>query len=136
LLADESIPNVEKTMLIGAHIQFILVVTGLLTAGAVIVVLAPAAVLTRAFGKTPLDEASLAIARHWGLLMFLIGALLVYAAFDPPIREPVILAGAIEKAVLGAGVLGTGLREHPAARAAAIRDSLMALILFLYLAGF
>jgi hypothetical protein len=83
-----------------------------------------------------LDEASLALARHWGLLVFLIGALLVYAAFDPPIREPVILVGAIEKAVLGGGVLGTGLSQHPAVRAAAIGDSLTALIFFLYLAGF
>lgn len=123
-------------MLIGAHIQFILVVTGLLSAGALLLFLAPEAALARAFGKAPLDEASLALARHWGLLVFLIGALLVYAAFDPPIREPVILVGAIEKAVLGGGVLGTGLSEYPAVRAAAIGDSLMALIFFLYLAGF
>jgi hypothetical protein len=123
-------------MLIGAHIQFVLVVTGVLTAGALILFLAPAAALTRAFDKAPLDEASPAIARHWGLLVFLNGALLVYAAFDPPIREPVILVGAIEKAVLGAGVLGTALREHPAVRAAAISDSLIAVIFFLYLVGF
>ena len=68
--------------------------------------------------------------------MFLIGALLVYAAFDPPVRGPAILVGAIEKAALGAGVLGTGLRKYPAARAGAVSDSQMALIFILYLIGF
>ena len=123
-------------MLIGAHIELILIVTGVLTAGAIVLFLAPAAVFTRVFGKAPDEAASLALARHWGLIVFLIGALLVYAAFDPPLRAPAMLVAAIEKCALGAGVLGSGLRDYPAARAAAIGDSLMALVFVLYFAGF
>jgi hypothetical protein len=77
-----------------------------------------------------------AVARHWGLLTFLVGALLVYAAFHPSVRGPVMVVAVIEKVALGLGIFGTSLRTHPAAAAAAAGDSLIALIYVLYLAGF
>ena len=78
----------------------------------------------------------MAVARHWGLLTFLIGALLIYAAFHPLVRGPVMVVGVIEKAALGLGIFGTSLRSHPAAALAAAGDSLIALVYVLYLAGF
>ena len=33
----------------------------------------------------------LLLVRHWGLLLFLVGALLVYSAFAPAIRVPVLI---------------------------------------------
>jgi hypothetical protein len=88
------------------------------------------------YGEAPTDVVGLAVERHWGLLAFLIGALLIYAAFYPPIRNPVMVVAVIEKAALGLGLFGTSLRSHPAAAAAAASDSLIALIYVLYLAGF
>jgi hypothetical protein len=122
--------------MIGAHIELILIVTGALTAIAFLQLIAPASVLRMIFGEAPTDEVSLAVARHWGLLIFLIGALLVYAAFHPSVRGPAIVVAVIEKAALGLGVFGTSLRTHPAAAAIAAGDSLIALIYVLYLAGF
>ena len=122
--------------MIGAHIEVILIVTGALTAIALIQLIAPVSVLRMIFGEASTDKVGLAVARHWGLLIFLIGGLLVYAAFHPSIRGPAIVVAVIEKAALGLGVFGTSLRTHPAAAAIAAGDSLIALIYVLYLAGF
>jgi hypothetical protein len=122
--------------MIGAHIELILIVTGALTAITLLQFIAPAQVLRMIFGEAPTDEVSLAVARHWGLLVFLVGALLIYAAFHAPIRAPAMVVALIEKAALGVGVLGTSLRTHPVAAAIAAGDSFVALVYVLYLAGF
>jgi hypothetical protein len=122
--------------LIGAHIELILIVTGVLTAIALLQFITPAPVLRMIYGEAPTDEVGLAVARHWGLLTFLVGALLIYAAFDPSVRGPAVTVAAIEKAALGFGVFGTSLRNHPAAAAIAAGDSLFAVVYILYLAGF
>ena len=122
--------------MIGAHIELILIVTGALTATALLQFIAPAPVLRMIYGEAPSDEAGLAVARHWGLLIFLIGALLIYAAFHSSVRGPVMVVAVIEKVALARGIFGTSLRSHPAAALAAAGDSLIALIYVLYLAGF
>jgi hypothetical protein len=121
---------------IGAHIELILIVTGALTAIALLQFIAPASVLRMIYGEAPTDEVGLSVARHWGLLTFLVGALLVYAAFHPSVRGPAMVIAVIEKAALGLGILGTSLRTHSAAAAIAVGDSLIAIIYVLYLAGF
>jgi hypothetical protein len=122
--------------MIGPHIEIILIVTGALTAVAILQFIAPAPMLRTIYGEAPKDAASLALARHWGLLIFLIGALLVYAALHPAVRDPAVLIAAIEKIALGVGVLGTTLRQHPVAAAIAAGDSIIALVYLLYLAGY
>ena len=124
--------------MIGAHIELILIVTGALTAMAPLQFIAPAWVLRMIYGEAPTDQVGLAVARHWGLLTFLVGALLVYAAFYPSVRGPAMVIAVIEKAALGLGlgVFATSLRTHSAAAAVAAGDSLIAIIYVLYLAGF
>ena len=123
-------------MMIGAHIDVILIVTGILTAGALPLFFAPATALRMMFGRAPNDDVSLAFTRHWGLIVFLVGALLIYAAIDPPLRAPVMTVEVIEKIALGLGVFGSSLRSHPLATAIAATDSLIALVYILYFAGF
>jgi len=122
--------------MIGAHIELILIVTGALTAIALVQSIAPAQVLRMIYGEAPADEVSLAVARHWGLLTFLVGALLIYAAFHASVRGPAMVVAVIEKAALGLGVFSTSLRTHRAAAAIAAGDSFIALVYVLYLAGF
>jgi hypothetical protein len=122
--------------MIGVHIDIILIVTSALTAVALLQFIAPVPMLRMIYGDTPTDEISLVLARHWGLLIFLIGALLIYAAFHPAVRTPAILLAAIKMIALGVGVFGTSLRTHPVAAAIAAGDSLIALVYVLYLAGF
>src|SRR6516165_12219984 len=124
-----------KVIMISAHIELILIVTGAITAIALLQLIAPVLVLRTIFGAAPTDEVGLAVARHWGLLTFLVGALLVYAAFHPSVRGPAIVIAVIEKAALGLGVFATSLRTHSAAAAVAAGDSLIAIIYVLYLAG-
>src|SRR5215475_8624835 len=100
-------------MVIGAHIDIILIVTGAITAVALLQFIAPVPMLRMIYGAAPEDEVSLALARHWGLLIFLVGVLLIYAAFHPAVREPTMLLAAIEKIALGVGVFGASLRKHP-----------------------
>ena len=129
-----SIQSVAK--MIGAHIEFILIVTGALTTVGLLQFIAPASVLLMIYGEAPTDGVGLAVARHWGLLTFLVGALLVYAAFHPSVRGPAMVIAVIEKAALGLGILGTSLRTHSVAAAIAAGDSRIALIYILYLAEF
>jgi hypothetical protein len=124
----------EATM-IGAHIDTILVVTGVITAGAFPLFLAPAEGIRMVVGAALSDEVSLAFIRHWGLLVFLIGALLICAAFDPPLRAPVMTVAVIEKIALGVGVFGSSLRERPRAAWTAAVNLVIALIYLLYFAG-
>jgi hypothetical protein len=121
--------------MIGAHIELILIVTGAITAIALLQLIAPVSVLRMIYGEAPTDEVGLAVARHWGLLIFLVGALLVYSAFHPSVRGPAMVVAVIEKAAVGLGVLGTSLRRHRVAAAIAAGDSLIALVYVLYLAG-
>ena len=99
--------------MIGAHIEVILIVTGALTAVALLQFIAPLPMPRLIYGEAPVDEVSLFLARHWGLLIFLIGVLLIYAAFHPDLRASATPLAAI-----------------------AVGDSLIALVYVLYLAGF
>ena len=122
--------------MIGAHIELILIVTGAVTATALLQFIAAAPVLRMIFGEAPTDKVGLAVARHWGLLTFLIGALLIYAAFHSSVRVPVMVVAVIEKAALALGIFSSSLRSHPVAASAAAGDSLIAIIYIFYLAGF
>jgi len=125
-----------ESNMISAHIGIILVVTGAATAIAIIQFIAPSSVLRMVAGVAPADTVSKALARHWGLLIFLIGILLIYAAFHPTVRDPAMVVAVVEKLAFGAGVLGTSLRSWPIATAIATGDSLIALVYLLYLVGF
>jgi hypothetical protein len=43
------------------------------------------------------ELAILSLVRHWGLLLFLVGALLVYSAYTPAIRVPIPIVAITEK---------------------------------------
>ena len=122
--------------MIGAHIEVILIVTGVLTAVALLQFIAPIPIMRMIYGEAPINGVSLFLARHWGLLIFLIGVLLIYAASHPAVRGPATLLAAIEKIALGVSVFGTSLRKHPVAAAIASGDLVIALVYVLYLAGF
>lgn len=80
------------------------------------------------------DPAGLFFARHWGLLVACIGALLIYAAPRPQIRRPIMLAGAAEK--LGIAAMMAMNWSEPALQGmklAAAFDGAFAVIYLIYL---
>ena len=118
-----------------AHIELILLITGLATASGIALLLAPVAVLKMQFGQAPSDALSLFIARHWGLLVGLIGALLVYAAYHDEIRRPTMIVAVVEKMAFVIGIFLTPFRRRPAVLVMALADAGMATVYTLYLAG-
>lgn len=82
------------------HFAVVLYVTGVVTASPILLFLAPSPGLRALFKLEIADEAGRFFARHWGLLCGLIGAALVYAGLHPEVREPIVLAAMVEKAVL------------------------------------
>jgi hypothetical protein len=122
--------------MIGTHIEIILIFTGATTAMALAQFIAPASVSRIIYGAAPTEVVGITLVRHWGILVFLVGVLLIYAAFHPAVREPVTVVAAVEKIGFGLGIFGTSLRRYPIAAAIAVGDILIALVYVLYLVGF
>jgi len=108
--------------MLSAHIELILLITGLATAGAVVLFVAPVTMLKMLFGQAPADALSLLIARHWGLLVFLVGALLVYAAYHPETRVPTLVVAIAEKAAFAIGIFISPFRRRRAVLVMALAD--------------
>jgi hypothetical protein len=118
---------------LAAHIELILLITGLATTGALVLFLAPVTMMKMLFGQAPPDALSLLIARHWGLLVCLVGALLIYAAYHAEVRVPTLIVAVVEKAVFAVGVFISPVRRRPAATVAALADAGMAVVYLVYL---
>ena len=121
--------------MIGAYIKPILLVSGIATAGMIAAFLAPALVLDQLFVAAPKDAVSLAVTRHWGVLVFCFGVLLIYAAFRAQSRQAVLAVTIVEKIALVAGLLLLPLELHSGAYVVAASDATFSLLYILYLAG-
>jgi len=123
-------------MIIADHISAILTVTGIVTALVVLQFFFPVAVL-RLLSKLSIeDEAGLFFACHWGLLAFVIGGLLVYAAGHAEAREAIMIAAAVEKAgLVGLVLLNASKPFTHGLRLAAVFDGVCVLIYSAYLLG-
>src|SRR5215813_206126 len=77
-----------ESSVIATHIELILIVTGAATATMLTQFFAPLPVLRLIYGEAPTDRISVALARHWGLLIFCVGALLIYAVYPTLSRPP------------------------------------------------
>ncbi len=111
----------------------VLLITGIITLLAGVGLLMPRKTLAMLFGIDTPDAATLLLARHWSLLIGLVGGLLIYAAYHPEIRAPVMVAGAIEKLILGALVIASPLRKRPPTLVAVGADTIMALLYIFFL---
>jgi len=111
-------------------------VTGVLTATMLVQFVAPSWTLSHTFGEVPSGIAGIVLARHWGLLLFCVGMLLVYSAFHPAVRQAAVVLASIEKVGFVACVFGTSLRQRRIPSIMATGDALMTVIYVLYLLGF
>ena len=121
--------------MLAAQIEWILLVTGLATAGALVLCLAPVATMKMLFGQAPSDALSILIVRHWGLLVCLVGALLIYAAYHAEIRVPTLIVAIAEKAAFALGVYVSPFRRRPTVLVMALADASMAAMYLMYLTG-
>jgi hypothetical protein len=119
---------------IAANAGPILLVTGVLTLAAGGLLLAPGAGLRLVFGTRSADALTLALTRHWGLLVGLVGCLLVYASYHVEIRVPVMVVAVVEKFALGL-IFGTALPRRPMLLTVIAADAVMAVLYLLILGG-
>ena len=78
------------------HFTKILVVTGIITMLPIVMFFLPWAMLN-IVGLNVGREAGVPFTKHWGLLAFCFGALLVYSASHVELRRPIVVAAAVEK---------------------------------------
>lgn len=121
---------------ISANIEWVMIVSGVLTASMILQAIAPRYALMQTFGEDlpgPLGEA---FTRLLGFVIFLVGALLIYTAPDPAAREPVLIMAVTGKTAFAGLVFRQGSRwlKKPAALMAA-GDMVMVALFVWYLAG-
>ena len=116
------------------HINWILVVSGLLTTTMIYTAIAPEAALQSTFGETLDAPLAKMIVRNWGALIALVGAMLIYAAFRPAVRPLAVSVAGASKAIFIALVLSEGRQylSHQAGIAVVV-DGLMVILFAWYL---
>lgn len=92
-------------------VKWALLVAGVLTLTMVYAAIAPQAAVQSTFGETVEGPAAEIIIRNWGALIALIGAMLIYAAFDPSVRPLVLMVAGASKLIFISLVLAHG-REY------------------------
>jgi|SRR5579872_2585129 len=121
--------------MLSAQIELILLLTGLATSSALVMFLAPTTTMKMLFGRAASDTVSILIARHWGLLIFLVGQLLVYAAYNAEIRVVALILAIVEKVMFAILVFVSPLRRSRTAIVVALGDTSMAVIYLMCLTG-
>jgi hypothetical protein len=120
--------------LIVTHMKWIMLAAGALTCTMLYAAITPQAALRATFGETLEGPLAEIVVRNWGALIALVGAMLIYGAFNPPARPLVLTVAGLSKLVFIALVLAQGGRYlgHQAGIAIAV-DSVMVLLFALYL---
>jgi hypothetical protein len=121
---------------IRANIKWIMLVSGLLTCTMIYAAIAPQAALRSTFGETLTGPVAEIVVRNWGVLIALIGAMLIYGAFNAAVRPLVLVVAGVSKLVFILLVLAQGSRYlgQQAGIAIAI-DAVWVALFALYLAA-
>ena len=122
--------------LVAANIKWIMLVSGALTCTMVYAAIAPQAALHSTFGETLEGPLAEVIVRNWSVLITLMGAMLIYGAFNPHVRSLVLTVAGASKLVFIALVLSHGGRYlgHQAGIAVAV-DLVWVVLFAWYLLG-
>ena len=122
--------------MLAPSIEWVLVVSGVITAGAgLAALLFPHLFLRLGFGVESPISSLVFFVRHWGVLIFVVAALIVYTADAPTVRAPVLVAAAIEKFAIGLLTFFGPMKPTSAMTAIAIGDGAFAILFVAYLSG-
>ena len=80
-----------------ARIKWIMLLSGALTCTMLYALIAPKAALRSTFGETLEGPVAEIVVRNWGALIGLVGAMLIYGAYNPPVRPLVLTVAGISK---------------------------------------
>ena len=115
------------------NIRWIMIVSGVLTTTMLKAALAPDVALRSTFGESLSGPLADIVVRNWGVLIGLIGGMLIYGAFNPPVRPLVLVVAGISKAVFIGLVLAFGQDYLGQVGVAVAVDSVMILLFAWYL---
>ncbi len=93
-----------------ANIHRLMIVSGVLTLTMIYAFFAPEAALQSTFGETLSGPVASVVVRNWGALIGLIGAMLIYGAFNPAVRSMTLVVAATSKAIFVVLVISQGQR--------------------------
>ena len=122
--------------LIVTNIKWIMLVSGVLTCTMLYAAIAPEAALRSTFGATLEGPVANIVVRNWGALIGLVGAMLIYGAFDPPGRPFIVSIAGLSKLVFIGLVLTQG-RQFLGYQAgvAVVIDAVWVALFIVYLIG-
>ena len=122
-------------MWIVANIEWILIVSGVLTCAMIAMALAPRFAMRSTFGEIAEGPVANLIARSWGAMIFASGLMLIYAAWHQEARLPILLYSIVGKLGFTALVLAEPRFRRPNALIAVFGDLTIVLLLSWYLAA-
>jgi hypothetical protein len=93
-----------------ANMKWIMLLSGLLTSTMLYAAVAPQAALLSTFGETLEGPVAEIVVRNWGALIGLVGAMLIYGAFDPAGRPLILMVAGISKLVFIGLIVAQGSR--------------------------
>ena len=114
-----------------AKMKWIMLVSGVLTCTMLYAAIAVQAALGSTFGETLEGPLAEIVVRNWGALVALVGAMLIYGAFNPPGRPLILTVAGLSKLIFIGLVLAHGTRylEHQVGLAIAIDLAMVALFI-------
>lgn len=101
--------------IIVTQFKWVMLAGGLATLTMLQAAIAPRAAFRTMFGDEPAEPLTLLLARNWGVLIALTGAMLLWGAFHPEVRTLVLLVAGVSKLAFIGLVL-----SHPPYRRKAI----------------
>jgi hypothetical protein len=113
--------------------KWIMLVSGVLTCTMLYAAFAPQAALQSTFGEELTGPVAEIVVRNWGALIGLIGAMLIYGAFDIKSRPLVLVVASVSKVVFIGLIVVLGQRFMSRAAVPIAVDSLMVVLFALYL---
>ena len=93
-----------------AQIKWIMLASGVLTCTMIYAAIAPDAALRGTFGETLQGPLAEIVVRNWAVLITLVGAMLIYGAFNAAVRPLVLMVAGVSKLVFIVLVLAYGGR--------------------------
>jgi hypothetical protein len=112
-----------------------MLLAGVLTCTMLYAAVAPQAALRATFGETLEGPLAEIVVRNWGALITLVGAMLIYGAFNPASRPLVLTVAGISKLVFIGLVLAQGAKYLGTAGVALAIDLALVTLFALYLIG-
>jgi hypothetical protein len=115
------------------NIEWVLVVAGLGTCSMLYQALAPRAAWRTVFGEEAQGAVAEFMARSWGVMIFSAGILLIYAAWHPETRFPILLYAIVGKLSFTLQVFATPRFHRRLAFVLALADLVIIALLGWYL---